>query len=103
MKALTYDEYGDLDVLHVANVPEPHAGPGQIRVRVSAASINPIDWKMVTGARGGQPLSEPGIPGFDAAGVVDEVGDGVTGVAVGDDVFGLGSRTQAELAVLSAW
>jgi NADPH:quinone reductase-like Zn-dependent oxidoreductase len=103
MKALTYDEYGDLDVLHVADVPEPHAGPGQVRVRVSAASINPIDWKLVSGARGGQPLTEPGIPGFDAAGVVDEVGDGVTGVAVGDDVFGLGSHTQAELAVLDAW
>lgn len=104
MKALTYDTYGDPDVLHVAEVTEPHAGPGQVRIRVSAASVNPMDWKLMTGAMaGGKPLDAPVVPGFDAAGVVDEVGEGVSGVAVGDDVFGLGSDTQAELAVLDAW
>jgi NADPH:quinone reductase-like Zn-dependent oxidoreductase len=104
MRALTYDTYGGADVLHVAAMPEPHAEPGQVRIQVAAASINPIDWKLVTGAMsGGKPLDGPTIPGVDAAGVVDEVGEGVTGVSVGDDVFGLGSSTQAEHAVLRAW
>lgn len=104
MKALTYTEYGGADVLHVAAMPEPHAGPGEIRVKVAAASINPIDWKQVAGAfSGGAPLEGPTVPGCDAAGVVDEVGEGVTGVAVGDDVFGVGSATQAEYAVLTGW
>ena len=104
MKALTYTEYGGADVLRVAAMPEPHAGPGEVRIKVSAASINPVDWKQVGGfMSGGQPLAGPAVPGFDASGVVDEVGEGVTGVSVGDDVFGLGSSTQAELAVLRAW
>ena len=69
-----------------------------------AASVNPIDWKMLSGAMsGGQPLAGTGYLGFDAAGVVDEVGEGVTGVSVGDDVLGLGRNTQAEYAVLDSW
>ena len=104
MRALTYTENGGPEVLHVAAMPEPHAGPGQIRVKVAAASINPIDWKLIGGFMpGSAATTEATVPGFDAAGVVDEVGEGVTGVAVGDDVFGLGTGTQAELAVLWAW
>ncbi|GAA3579028.1 NADP-dependent oxidoreductase [Microlunatus spumicola] len=104
MRALTYTEHGGPEVLHVAAVPEPHAGPGQVRVRVAAAGVNPIDWKLLGGFMGGSETPEaPVVPGFDAAGVVDEVGEGVTGVSVGDDVFGLGTGTQAELAVLTAW
>ena len=103
MRALTYAEHGGPDVLHVVDVPEPHAGPGQVRVRVAAAGLNPIDWKLFGGRMGGDAPTGPTVPGFDAAGVVDEVGEGVTGVARGDDVFGLGSGTQAELAVLTAW
>jgi len=71
---------------------------------VRAASVNPADWKSVSGVYAqGKPLEKTGYPGYDAAGVVDEVGEGVTGVAVGDDVFGSGSHTQAEYAVLDAW
>jgi len=104
MRALTYTEHGGPEVLHVAAVPEPHAGPGQVRVRVAAAGVNPIDWKLLGGFMGGTETPDaPVVPGFDAAGVVDEVGEGVTGVSVGDDVFGLGTGTQAELAVLTAW
>jgi NADPH:quinone reductase-like Zn-dependent oxidoreductase len=88
----------------VADAPEPHAGPGQIRIAVKAAGVNPMDWKIRSGMlAGGKPLDAPSYVGFDAAGVVDEVGEGVTGVAVGDDVFGRGSNTQAEYAVLDAW
>jgi NADPH:quinone reductase-like Zn-dependent oxidoreductase len=104
MRALIYDTYGGPEVLRVAAMPEPHPGPGQIRITVSAASINPIDWKLVGGFMpGAAPLEGPVVPGSDASGVVDEVGEGVTGVSVGDDVFGLGTGTQAEHAVLSAW
>ena len=69
-----------------------------------AASVNPVDWKVLAGAMSaGQPLAGPGYLGHDAAGVVDQAGDGVTGVAVGDDVFGRGQNTQAEYAVLDSW
>jgi len=82
----------------------PHAGAGEIRITVRAASVNPLDWKILGGAMsGGQPLAGPGYLGFDAAGVVDELGEGVSGVSVGDEVFGRGQNTQAERAVLNAW
>jgi NADPH:quinone reductase-like Zn-dependent oxidoreductase len=66
--------------------------------------VNPIDWKSFSGAMsGGEPMAGTGYLGADAAGVVDEVGDQVSGVAVGDEVFGRGRNTQAEYAVLDAW
>jgi NADPH:quinone reductase-like Zn-dependent oxidoreductase len=66
--------------------------------------VNPADWKTLAGAMsGGQPLVGTGYLGFDAAGVVDDVGEGVTGVSVGDEVFGRGRNTQAEYAVLDSW
>ena len=89
MKAVQFSEYGDPDVLRVADVEEPHAGPGQIRIAVRAASVNAIDWKKRSGMLAEvMPVELPHVPGYDAAGVVDEVGDGVEGVAVGDEVFG---------------
>src|SRR5215218_5340182 len=104
MRALQFRVYGGPEVLEWAEAPDPHAGPGQIRIAVRAASVNPIDWKTISGAlSGGKPMQGVGYLGYDAAGVVDEVGDGVTGVAVGDDVLGRGQHTQAEYAVLDAW
>src|SRR5436309_16143445 len=104
MRALQFTEYGSPEVLSWGDAPEPHAEPGQIRIVVRAASVNPIDWKMLTGAlSGGQPLTGTGYLGYDAAGVVDEVGQGVTGVSGGDDVLGRGKNTQAEYAVLDSW
>jgi NADPH:quinone reductase-like Zn-dependent oxidoreductase len=104
MFALTFREYGDPDVITLSEADEPHAGPGQVRIKVHAASINPIDWKISSGMlAGGKPLEGTGRLGSDASGVVDEVGDGVTQVEVGEDVFGNGSATQAEFAVLNAW
>jgi NADPH:quinone reductase-like Zn-dependent oxidoreductase len=71
---------------------------------VRAASVNPIDWKTFAGMlSGGEPPAAAGYLGYDAAGVVDEVGEAVTGVAVGDEVFGRGRNTQAEYAVLDSW
>jgi NADPH:quinone reductase-like Zn-dependent oxidoreductase len=104
MWALQFTEYGGPEVIKLGEAPEPHAGPGQIRIVVRAASVNGADWKFMSGRYAqGKPLERTGYPGFDASGVVDEVGDGVTGVAVGDDVFGLGKQTQAEYAVLDSW
>ena len=104
MRALQFTVYGGPEVLEWGDAPDPHAGPGQIRIAVRAASVNPIDWKSFAGVlSGGQPMVGTGYLGYDAAGVVDEVGEGVTGVSVGDDVFGRGRNTQAEYAVLDSW
>lgn len=104
MRALQFRAYGGPEVLEWGDAPDPHAGPGEIRIAVRAASVNPIDWKAFAGAlSGGQPMVGTGYLGYDAAGVVDEVGEGVSGVSVGDDVLGRGRKTQAEYAVLDSW
>lgn len=106
MRAARFHEYGGAESLVIQQAPDPHPGPGEIRVRVAAASVNPIDWKLRSGALHQIfPLELPAIPGRDAAGVVDEIGDGVQGVSIGDRVFGLGGVTgaTAELVILSAW
>lgn len=105
MRAARYHEYGDPSVLTVEEAPDPHAGPGQVRIRVAAASVNPIDWKFRAGyLREMMPLALPAIPGRDAAGVVDEVGEGVSDATVGARVFGLSDTgTSAEYALLTAW
>jgi len=104
MRALQFKAYGGPEVVEWGDAPDPHAGPGQIRIAVRAASVNPIDWKTFAGfLSGGKPMVGTGYLGYDAAGVVDEVGEGVTGVAVGDDVLGKGPNTQAEYAMLDSW
>jgi NADPH:quinone reductase-like Zn-dependent oxidoreductase len=102
MRAVTFTEYGDPDVLHVAAVDEPHAGPGQVRIAVRAAGVNPVDWKARSGMmRDVMPVSFPAIDGREAAGVVDEVGPDVTDVAVGDEVFGFAGGAAADYALLT--
>ena len=98
MRAVQFAEYGDPDVLRVAEVEAPHAGPGQIRIAVRAASINPIDWKKRSGMLAEMmPLELPVILGNDASGVVDEVGVGLhLGLEQLADVrrpHGVGDRT----------
>jgi NADPH:quinone reductase-like Zn-dependent oxidoreductase len=102
MRAVTFTEYGGPEVLRVAEAEEPHPGPGQVRIAVRAAGVNPIDWKARSGAmREVMPVQFPAIDGREAAGVVDEVGEGVDGVAVGDEVFGFAvAGAAAEYAVL---
>ncbi|MET8049516.1 NADP-dependent oxidoreductase [Streptosporangium sp. NPDC005286] len=109
MFALQFSQYGPPDVLTVADAEEPHAGPDEIRITVRAAGVTPSDGKLRSGVfHRFLPLDLPHIPGVDAAGIVDEIGDGVTGVAIGDAVFGvvdvadLGGAA-AEFAVLTAW
>jgi NADPH:quinone reductase-like Zn-dependent oxidoreductase len=104
MKATQYEDYGDPDVLKLVEVDEPHAGPGEIRIAVRAVGVNAMDWKIRAGhLREMMPLSLPAGVGLDAAGIVDEVGAGVDGAAVGDAVFGTGTNTYAERAVLTDW
>jgi NADPH:quinone reductase-like Zn-dependent oxidoreductase len=99
-----FAEYGGPEVLRVDEVDEPHAGAGQVRIVVRAAGVNAADWKIRAGyTREHMPLPLPFGTGLDAAGVVDEVGEGATGVRVGDAVLGSGSATYAEYAVLTSW
>src|SRR5689334_2089577 len=98
MRAVVYTEQGPPEVLHVAEVEEPHAGSGEVRVAVRAAGVNPIDWKVRSGM---MPVDLPRIDGREAAGVVDEVGEGMEGVSAGDEVFGLADAAAAEYAVMS--
>jgi NADPH:quinone reductase-like Zn-dependent oxidoreductase len=104
VRAAVYTRSGrPADVLAVEDIAEPHAGPGQVRIAVRAAGVNPIDWKIVSGLTGRSPAAAT-VPGIDAAGVVDEVGEGVTDVRVGDAVFGQATGgSAAEHAVLSSW
>src|ERR1700689_4656079 len=102
MKAVRYAAYGGPEVLRLVEAGGAPAGPGQVRIAVRAAGVNGIDWKIRSGMFGTNgPL--PAGSGVDAAGVIDEVGDGVEGVAVGEAVFGSGSQTYAEYAVLTNW
>ncbi|MDN3354926.1 NADP-dependent oxidoreductase [Actinomadura sp. DC4] len=108
MRAIEFTEYGPPGVLHVAEVEAPHAGPGRIRVAVRASGLSPGETYIRSGRmRDVVPVAFPYRTGFDAAGVVDEVGDGVTGVGVGDEVFGMTDMyargANADFAVLSAW
>ncbi|MEV7680031.1 NADP-dependent oxidoreductase [Streptomyces sp. NPDC088341] len=108
MRAIQFSEYGPPSVVRVAEVAAPHAGPGEIRVTVRASGISPGEIRIRSGEmRDVVPLTFPYRTGFDAAGVVDEVGDGVTGVNIGDEVFGMTDSAargaNADFAVLAAW
>ncbi|UNK71873.1 NADP-dependent oxidoreductase [Microbacterium sp. H1-D42] len=85
-RAIVYTELGTPDVLHLVDIPDPVAGPGEVVVRIEAAGVNPLDAKLRRGARPSPPIVEPRRVGFDGAGVVSELGEGVTGFAVGDRV-----------------
>src|SRR5258708_3917582 len=86
MKAAWYSRFGGPEVLEIVDLPEPHAGPGLIRVAVRAVGVNATDWKLRKGLMGGE---IPQTTGREVAGVVDEVGEGVTDVAIDDRVFGV--------------
>jgi NADPH:quinone reductase-like Zn-dependent oxidoreductase len=104
MKAVRFHEYGGPEVLTLEDVDQPTVSAGQIRIAVKASGVNPIDWKIRAGyMREFMPLTLPAGMGIDAAGIVDAIGEGVTGVSVGDAVFGKGSATLAEYAILHEW
>lgn len=99
MKAAQFSQFGGPDVLEIVDLPDPHPGPGQVRIRVHAAGISATDPKIRSGALDfGRPL--PQTTGGDVAGIVDEAGENVTDVSVGDRVFGV-SDTGAGAAELT--
>ncbi|MDI2132365.1 NADP-dependent oxidoreductase [Yinghuangia seranimata] len=102
-QAVAFAAHGPADVLAVTDVPLPEPGPGQVRVRVKAIGVNPIDGKIRSGVMAAIfPVDLPHIPGQDLAGVVDALGEGVTAWAVGDEVFGMGTKTYAEYVLAGA-
>jgi len=97
MKAVVLTRYGDNDALEVRQFPEPQPGPGAVKIRIAASSLNPIDWKVRSGAvKSWFPVEFPAILGFDGSGEVVELGPNASGFAVGDRVLGLIRHSQAE-------
>ncbi|MFQ4149478.1 NADP-dependent oxidoreductase [Arthrobacter sp. LAPM80] len=109
MKAMTYNKYGGTEVLKQAVTPIPKVAPGSVLIRVKAAGVNPVDWKIMGGGLDGiMDVNFPVIPGWDVAGVVEAVGFDTPEFKVGDEVFSYGRRdtvkggTFAELVALPA-
>jgi NADPH:quinone reductase-like Zn-dependent oxidoreductase len=103
MKAVVMNEYGGPEVLKFADYPDPSPGPGEVLVKVAAASINPIDLLQRSGAtKSFFPVEFPGIIGWDVSGTVLKVGPGVDQLVVGDRVFGWAFHTYAELCAIKA-
>ncbi|MFI1713930.1 NADP-dependent oxidoreductase [Streptomyces sp. NPDC053513] len=90
MEAIVYEEFGGPEVLrHEAGVAKPEPGPGEVRVKVAAVGVNPVDWKRRRGwVEAFYPTTFPAVPGLEFAGTVDALGEGVTDLAVGDEVLG---------------
>jgi NADPH:quinone reductase-like Zn-dependent oxidoreductase len=89
-RAVIYEKFGGPEVLELREVQEPHAGPGEVRVRVTAAGLNPMDWLLAASAEAAARfgITVPSGFGYDFAGHIDEVGPAVDGFCVGDRVFG---------------
>src|SRR5579863_9246590 len=103
MKAIVVHQYGGPEVLKFEDYPDPVPGPGEVLVRVAAASVNPIDYKRRAGlTKSFYPMTFPGLIGVDVAGTVSKVGPGVEGFSVGDQVFAMADNTYAQLCVVKA-
>lgn len=105
MKAVRFDQYGDVDVLNVVEVPVPEPGTGQVVVQVKAAGINPGEGKVRQGLLHSRwPATFPSGQGSDLAGVISQAGPGVTGFAAGDEIIGYTDdrASQAEYALVAA-
>lgn len=103
MKAVVLHKYGGPDELKWEDVADVTAGPGEVLVRVAAASINPVDYKMRSGeAKAIFPVEFPAVLGRDVSGTVAAVGEDLTEFAEGDRVFALANQTYAELVAVKA-
>lgn len=88
-QAVVFSEHGDASVLHIEQLEVPRPASGQVRIHVQAAGVNPIDWKIRSGAASAwMSVKLPHVPGVDVAGVIEAVGPGVEELQVGDEVFG---------------
>ncbi|GAA1931141.1 NADP-dependent oxidoreductase [Streptantibioticus ferralitis] len=102
-RAVVYDTFGGPEVLELREVPEPHAGVGEVRVRVAAVGLNPMDWVLTSMPEMAQQFGITLPSGFatDFAGTVDEVGEGISDFAVGDRVYGAATgRAAADFVVV---
>jgi NADPH:quinone reductase-like Zn-dependent oxidoreductase len=103
MKAVVLHAYGGPDNLKYEDVPDPVASDDEVLIRVAASSVNPIDYKIRSGAMKQYfPLELPAILGRDIAGIVRTVGSKVSGISPGEKVMALGNHAYAELAVVKA-
>src|ERR1700729_2579124 len=103
VKAIVVHQYGGPEVLKFEEYPDPVPGPGQVLVRIAAASVNPIDYKRRAGlTKDFYPMQFPGLIGVDMAGTVVQTGAGVEGFSAGDQVFAMVDNTYAELCVVNA-
>jgi NADPH:quinone reductase-like Zn-dependent oxidoreductase len=103
MRAVVVHQYGGPEVLKFEEYPDPEAGHGEVLVRVTATSVNPIDYKRRAGlTKGFYPIKFPGLLGVDVAGTVVTVGPGVEGFSQGDQVFAMAADTYAEPCVVKA-
>lgn len=91
MRVVGVDEFGGPEMLRIFDVPERHAGPGEVRLAVRAATVNPTDTIHRSGGRAEMLRRDPPpyVPGMDVAGVIDEVGDGVSHLQIGDDAMAI--------------
>lgn len=105
---MAYDAYGSDDVLALRELPDPKVGPGEVRIRVRRAGVNPVDWKVMSGGLDGlMDAVFPVVPGWDVAGVVEAVGIDTPEFEVGDEVVAYARKdvvhggTFAELVTMS--
>ena len=108
MRAMAYDAYGSDDVLTLCELPDPKVGPGEVRIRVRRAGVNPVDWKVMAGGLDGlMDVVFPVVPGWDVAGIVESVGIDTPEFEVGDEVVAYARKdvvhggTFAELVTMS--
>src|SRR6202167_4158721 len=103
MKAIVVHQYGGPEVLKFEDYPDPVPGPGEVLVRVAAASVNPLDYKRRAGlTKSYYPIKFQGLIGVDVAGTAVKIGPAVEGFSVGDQVFAMADNTYAELCVVGA-
>lgn len=103
MRAVVIEEFGGVDKLNVVNVDEPPVGTGEVLVRVRATSVNPVDWKIRSGAAKGRiDVELPAILGRDLAGEVERAAEGVIGFPKGMRVMAMANGTYAELTTVKA-
>lgn len=97
MRAVYFESFGGPEVLTVGELPDPPVGPDGILVRVRAAGVNPVDYKIRQGKlQGAYPWAFPIVPGWDVAGVVEQVGPSVTEYAPGDEVIGYARKDHVQ-------
>ncbi|HEX8877772.1 MAG TPA: NADP-dependent oxidoreductase [Phycisphaerales bacterium] len=87
MKAVRVTTYGGPDVLKVEQIERPKAGPGELLLHVRAAGVNPVDWKIRQGLLKGMTPQPPFTPGYDVAGTVEALGEGVSDFKIGDEIY----------------